>query len=713
MITPPFSINGATIFWKQRVPLTSKVLLVISAVGLILWMVQDRLQDRWAESLFASHYATTLEQQFQTGLTQLETVLLRQKQAVKLYVQRDGFRTYLEERQSEHSTKPATVIIHALPPPWLPSPSILRSFSRSAYFLLLDDQNRIQELFGSGRHPPRATQFEDHFFDYTREGGPTSITEINGFPHFISSSALRNEKGRLLGSLVIVIPFDSHFLIDFHRRFDLPGIQVFINSETQTIMASSDPPIVAVGTPMNTLNRDYLIVGQDFFNYEFSSEMIFRVATVVPRASLQTLQRNIIKQGREQKSVSFLVFVGAFFLVMFWLSRKLNRLTGQIERFSEDNLGVHLDRPVGDALYGLDELLQRFTDEISRSKRHLTEELRERRIIESRLRRGQARYRNLVENTTDWVWELDDQGRFSYSSPRIFELLGYRPEEVRGHPPYTFMNAAEAHRVEQYFSTAFLALQPLETFTSSLIHKNGQQVILETNGAPFFDKNNHFLGYHGISRNITAQRKLQESIREIKNRLEIDERKRLGNLLHEGLGQSLQAIKLGLEMKQGSAGAAEEIMELKEAIEQLRDVTTILRPLFLERMDLDEAVQWWCQRQARNTTGQIKIQTQGDFSNLGQEAKYNLFRIIQESLTNALKHAEAKKIVISLRRECHGTLYMRISDNGRGMVLAESERRSKGLGLSIIREQAERLGGRAHFETSPNTGLTLTVEIPA
>ncbi|ABK44593.1 multi-sensor signal transduction histidine kinase [Magnetococcus marinus MC-1] len=828
-------------FWQQQVPLSLKVLVLLGMVGVISWNVLDHMQNRWANKLFTQQLEDTLERRFSRSLTQLKSYLRQQKKSTQLFVQHAQLVNYLRIHHDWGWGDGESLKIHQTLPPWLPSAPMIRDFTRSASFLLLDENYHMQELFLNGRTDLAKQHLSPALLDYLREGGPSSITQSNGVPLFVVAEPVQDAIGETLGVLALILPLDDRFLIDFTRQFDLEGIQVFVDELNKQVIASSDPHHVPAGSTMQQLAKSYLFVGQDFFNYAFSSEITFHVAALIPRSAVDNLRQQILNTGRTEKVVSTLVFIATFLWILFWLSGKLKRLSQQINLFYEQNLGVHLEVPQrGDQLFALHHLLSRFSQEITRSREGLTQELTERKRTEKLLRESEFRYRNLLENITDWVWELDEYGTFSYSSPRIAYLLGYQPEEIIGKTPHLLVDPTERQQVERLFREIAAQQSPLEIFTSTMLHtKTGRQVILETNGVPFYDHQGRFKGYQGISRDvtlrhnyeaslkqsnqrlqrvldgldalvrvtsldqqenffinamaqqhlhilpctqqtlhmddtlrqslcdenalihpdgeptrrisgeyfhptekswyavrvlairwvdhrlarleiitdITEKKALQESLRHLKNKLEIEERKRLGNLLHESICQSLQAIKLGLEMKslvaeQASISLKDEVGELQDCIGQLRDITTVLRPSFLERMNLEEATRWWCHRLSRNWEGTLDLHTSGNFNELDAEITYNLFRILQEGLTNALKHAQAKVLQIELSHVEGEGFTLVVADDGVGMDLAQTRRTAKGLGLSIIYEQAERLGGTAHFTTAPQQGLIIAVRVP-
>ncbi len=117
--------------------------------------------------------------------------------------------------------------------------------------------------------------------------------------------------------------------------------------------------------------------------------------------------------------------------------------------------------------------------------------------------KSKQQYQNLVEEISDWVWEVTAEGVLSYVSPRSKELLGYTPEEMLGVSPLELMHPQEAERVHLIFEEFKANKAPINKMRHTLIHKEGREVIVETNGRPVFNDAGELTGYRGINRDIT------------------------------------------------------------------------------------------------------------------------------------------------------------------------------------------------------------------
>lgn len=128
-------------------------------------------------------------------------------------------------------------------------------------------------------------------------------------------------------------------------------------------------------------------------------------------------------------------------------------------------------------------------------------------------------YRDMIEATPDWVWEIDQDGVYSYASPKVYDLIGYMPDEVVGRTPFDFMSDEDRRRISESFSVIAASHRPFRNLVNVNRHKDGHWVVLETSGVPIIDHDGHFLGYRGIDRDITARKHAEDRLRVSEERL--------------------------------------------------------------------------------------------------------------------------------------------------------------------------------------------------
>jgi PAS domain S-box-containing protein/putative nucleotidyltransferase with HDIG domain len=142
----------------------------------------------------------------------------------------------------------------------------------------------------------------------------------------------------------------------------------------------------------------------------------------------------------------------------------------------------------------------------------IARDVTERKQAEEQIRQSQQRFQGLVETLSDWIWEVDQNGIYTYASPKVRDLLGYKPEELLGKMPFDFMPIEEAQRVKGIFEQLQAARQPLIALENINRHKDGHLVVLETSGIPFFDTEGRFKGYRGVDRDITGRKHAEEAL---------------------------------------------------------------------------------------------------------------------------------------------------------------------------------------------------------
>ncbi len=119
--------------------------------------------------------------------------------------------------------------------------------------------------------------------------------------------------------------------------------------------------------------------------------------------------------------------------------------------------------------------------------------------------KNRAQLEQLIAAAMDWIWEVDKDGFYSYSSPQIETILGYAPEQVIGLTPFDLMPSGEANKIRDQYLKIVEKREPFQYLRNYNQHKNGTLVLLETSGSPFFDEAGNFAGYRGIDRDITSR----------------------------------------------------------------------------------------------------------------------------------------------------------------------------------------------------------------
>ncbi len=211
---------------------------------------------------------------------------------------------------------------------------------------------------------------------------------------------------------------------------------------------------------------------------------------------------------------------------------------------------------------------------------------------------------------------------------------------------------------------------------------------------------------------VTDQTRAQDEARRL---AVLEERNRLAREMHDSLAQGLVGVILRLEAAEETVASdpSQAIQVVRSVREMVRGVLDearrslqALRPRLLDHADLAAALERLGGEIGSQTQAAVRVSVRGRPRPLGREVEENLLRLAQEALQNAVRHARARRIQVELRFEGRGAR-LQVEDDGCGFDLAV--RRLAGLGLDIMRERAERVGGMLVVETAPGRGTRVQV----
>lgn len=144
----------------------------------------------------------------------------------------------------------------------------------------------------------------------------------------------------------------------------------------------------------------------------------------------------------------------------------------------------------------------------------IVRDITKRKLAEDKLRESEERFRDVALSTSDWVWEVDSQGRYTYCSERVVDVLGYTADEILGKTPFDLMSPDEAARVGKIFKEIFKNQESIVDMENWNINRQGHDVCLLTNGVPMFDREGNLCGYRGVDKDVTERKQAEESLRQ-------------------------------------------------------------------------------------------------------------------------------------------------------------------------------------------------------
>lgn len=335
--------------------------------------------------------------------------------------------------------------------------------------------------------------------------------------------------------------------------------------------------------------------------------------------------------------------------------------------------------------------------------------------------------RALLENIPDMAWLKDRDSRYVAVSAAYLEFLGLAEAEVVGKRPEDLW-PPDIAAVYLRTDRAVLRSGKRRRYEESRPIPTGELRWYDTIKSPIRDEGGRIIGTVGISRDITQRKAAEDEL--IASRAELrrlsgaeqkareSERARIARELHDELGQTLTAIKMQLVTLKTRARlqpetAAPQIDRLiaivDRSVSDLRRIATELRPLILDELGLPAALEWLTQTVTETAQLPVTFDVDPAAQRLDASARTAAFRIVQEALTNAVRHGRASHIRVSGRRRLN-VFEIEVADDGCGIDPPSTP--SGRLGLAGMRERARLVGGSVDILGIAGKGTVVTVRLP-
>jgi len=429
---------------------------------------------------------------------------------------------------------------------------------------------------------------------------------------------------------------------------------------------------------------------------------------------------------------------------------------------------------------------------------------------------SEARYRNLVENTLDWIWEMNLDGRHTYSNGQLEHILGYSGDEFAELSLDRLIHPEDMQLVEARLPALIANKEGWKSWVLRFRHKDRSYRYLESNAHPILDAAGAVIGFRGVDRDVTdrmrVEQKLEDSeekvrallsavpdmifrmgrdgryidfhasertllavspaniigrgmddlfegsllregrelvdktldtgelqlweyqlpvgdetrdfearlvrsgpdeiiaiVRDITERTRLErevvsigesERRRIGRDLHDGLGQELTGVSLGLSAlsqklssaRSPHAASAKDLSAiLQRSIVETQRIVRLLSPEIPEAKGLVASLRLLAREVNQHTGVRCTVSCSADTDVHDEETAIHLYRIAQESINNALKHSGAKSIQLNFGRDT-GAFFLEVLDDGIG--IAPEGQRAEGMGLRSMRYRGRMLRGK-------------------
>jgi PAS domain S-box-containing protein len=344
--------------------------------------------------------------------------------------------------------------------------------------------------------------------------------------------------------------------------------------------------------------------------------------------------------------------------------------------------------------------------------------------IQSRLRQSEEKFYSTVRSISDAVIMIDEQYHVVYMNPSAETITGWTLSGTSGKSVYDLFILKDSV-TEEFPVNPFQCVLHQGKGNSLppnlvLISRKGiERPIGEGSMSTVINERGRFMGMVIIFKDLSDRLEHERIVKEFETRHlaaliegQEQERSRIAKDLHDGLGQLLNAIKMNLKLVATKDQRVDNLSQLiDEAIQESVRISENLLPSKLKDFDLATCLRSLCNNIDKTSLTPVSFESLGNVSYIDQSQKINFYRIAQEAINNAIKHAQASSISVQLNEE-EDKVQLTIEDDGRGFEKSKSYDQSQHHGLVNMRERAEIMGGKLTIESDTERGTLIIVEAP-
>jgi PAS domain S-box-containing protein len=400
--------------------LNHKLLIATFIMGIIMWGFLDYFMSFDLEAIFEKELKEKLEKQAQLNRIHFDWFVRAHHQAANVFLSQKNFVEYVEKANWSEDDNFEVKYHHSIPQ-WLPSASVLRSMIHIRYVILLDNKNKVREIYQDWPAPLPRMFYKPTWLLHLLSHHRTFMTTIENKPFLITAESLENAQGKILALLMIVNPIDDHFLIE--SQYDqgiYDSIIALMTGNEPKVLASADPGTIPYNIGLEELEKHFLVTGKSFFDYG-TSDLLLQLMTFISKESFKAATESILYTTRIHRAITALGIIMFSLSIGFIITKKIKQITINVSEFSK-KFGI---KPLvidnGDELYILKEQYQHLQRELIQSRDDLKKK------TETQRKLFQA-----VEQSPTSIIITDYTGTIEYVNPKCTKATGYRSEDVIG-----------------------------------------------------------------------------------------------------------------------------------------------------------------------------------------------------------------------------------------------------------------------------------------
>ncbi len=347
-----------------------------------------------------------------------------------------------------------------------------------------------------------------------------------------------------------------------------------------------------------------------------------------------------------------------------------------------------------------------------------------------RLREEEKKYRSIFENAIGGIYQTTKEGRYITTNRALAHILGY------GSPEELIASVSDISRLyvkpdrRQEFMRIIEKNNIITGFESEVYRKNGGKIWICEHARAIYNTLGDLHYFEGCVEDITVRKRAEEELKTSREQLRSlsayiesareEERMYIAREIHDELGRMLTALKMELVCLSGKIpGDKEALLEKTKAMSDLIDaaiktvqrISTALRPALMDDLGLVAAIEWQVEEFRKRTGISCELASDAEDLFIDRSVSIAFYRILQEALTNIVRHADANIVKVTFIKKPSGKLMLEVCDNGKGITEAQISS-PRAFGLTGIRERVYLLGGEVTITGNEGKGTTLKVEIP-
>jgi PAS domain S-box-containing protein len=348
--------------------------------------------------------------------------------------------------------------------------------------------------------------------------------------------------------------------------------------------------------------------------------------------------------------------------------------------------------------------------------------------IEGR-KQAEMQSRALIDAIPHQIWSAPADGTVDYCNDRWRSYTGLGLEDVRGYGWHTMVHPEDRDRVIKAWSESVAKGTPYEQEERNRAADGTYRWFL-ARAVPLRDTDGRIIRWYGTNTDIEDRKRAEEQLEGYTQLLQLlsrrlfevqeEERRHLARELHDEIGQNLTAAKLNLkivapEVPPAIVGRLEDSIQiLDHLLVQVRQISLDLRPPLLDELGLVPALRWLADQQAQRAGMRVTFTANVESLAMDPTTRTACFRVAQEAITNAIRHARASTVTVELRAT-PDRVWLVVHDDGVGFDKGTTQQRAaqgSSVGLLSMNERASLLGGELKVSSTPGRGTEIRAWFP-